>query len=92
MKVVDSVPLKPDFSSTKLIQKTPEPLPVDGPSSIDIQCDCDGRAGFPKLTLVYGAVEYRDIFGKTRETRFGYVIGQNNRMQRLEEPKYNVHT
>lgn len=92
LKIVDSVPSKPDFGSTAVIQKIPEPLAVNGPTSMDVQCDCGGRSGFPKLTIVYGAFKYRDIFRRIRETRFGYAIGQNNSMERLEEPEYNEHT
>jgi hypothetical protein len=45
------------------------------------------------LMIIFGAVTYRDIFGETHETRFGYMVNPSNELERIPSyPSYNKHT
>ena len=80
-----------------IIQHGPEPV---APEQVTIfewkHPKGNGRHSIKTLTLVYGVVKYRDIFGKERETWFCYrMMGYrtNREFVRLPgHPEYNKNT
>jgi hypothetical protein len=45
------------------------------------------------MAVIYGVVRYHDVFGKGRETFFGYRLTIRNRFERLSGyPEYNNNT
>jgi hypothetical protein len=55
--------------------------------------DCEGRIRPQNVALIYGNVNYRDIFGRDRHTTFGYEIVNRKKLMRIPwAPKYNEHT
>ena len=97
-EIVDSIPAAPKLESTDLFQTELEPLAAGGDSRTKIDCNCGGRLDLPQIGIIYGVVEYRDIFGRPRSTTFGYVVTMLNTLlpQRLERisgfHKYNENT
>jgi hypothetical protein len=87
----------PMLGEDDIIQYGPEPI---GPEEVTTfewrHPKGNGRHSIQTLTLVYGVVKYRDIFGKGRETWFCYrMMGYrtNRQFVRLPgHPKYNRNT
>jgi hypothetical protein len=53
----------------------------------------DGRESNLTMTVVYGVVKYRDIFGEDRTTNFGFKVVGGDTLKRLTDcPKYNEYT
>jgi hypothetical protein len=43
--------------------------------------------------ILYGVIKYRDIYGKVRQTTFGYRVGRFYMLDRMSDyPAYNEHT
>jgi hypothetical protein len=97
-EIVDAIPKIPRLESTELLQAELEPLAAGRDSVIRRDCDAVGRLEVPKIGIIYGIVEYRDIFGRSRITTFGYAVTMLNAIlpKRLERitgfPEYNKNT
>jgi hypothetical protein len=53
------------------------------------------RAEWPNKDIhlyIWGVVRYRDSFGQSRETYFGYIVRGNNQLERLPQEAYNKQT
>jgi hypothetical protein len=91
-----TLPDKPHIGSDTLVQNEPEPLAPRKPSIWSGSITGKGRHSQDTMTVAYGVIKYRDIFGKNRETWFAYrVIGYktNRQLVRLANyPEYNKHT
>jgi hypothetical protein len=94
-EIVDSLPEVPDFAS----QQTEEgwvgtPFGTEGkPFRYTWMPSFGGRESDATMTVVYGVVKYRDIFGQDRTTNFGFkVVGGD--LKRLTDSyrKYNEYT
>jgi len=91
------LPDKPPLESADIIQVGPEPLGIgktDEPvTRQDAMPIAEGQAEDRQLSVIYGIVRYRDIFGKRRSTTFGYHITSSLELKRLEGyPAYNENT
>jgi hypothetical protein len=93
-QIVKDLPPQPDLDLAEFTRTEPEPLAATGdPSTTRWETECSGKHGPHTLTVVYGVVKYRDIFGENRETRFGYYATVDNIFKRLSGyPEYNKHT
>ncbi len=89
-KSVKSLPQEPDFSNIYIFHQEPEPLAQEADSKFRLEAMCEGWYGEGNIVAFYGRVFYRDIFGVTRETRFGYGINLDGKIERLTGyPEYN---
>ncbi len=88
------IPDMPPLDSAKILQTQRETLLVGGPEYSNTEIvetkkqivDEEGR-------IVFGVVKYLDIYGKIRETTFGYRVSKYFRLHRLaDHPEYNKHT
>jgi hypothetical protein len=92
----DKLSSKPYIGPDTLVQNEPEPIAPGKPSTWSGSITGKGHHSLDTMTVVYGVVKYRDIFGKNRETWFAYrVVGYktNRQLVRLANyPQYNKHT
>lgn len=87
------LPEKPDSESMEIIQPTPEPLAVGESTYLDVALTSVGRQGFDEMGLIYGRIQYRDVFADNRETFFGYRVTLGDEFERLSSyPEYNKNT
>jgi hypothetical protein len=91
-EIVSSLPRSPHFESAQFSQAGPIPIGTAQSDSVPFEPTAVGRQEENKLTVIYGIVKYRDIFGKRRRTTFAYRI-LNGELRRLEGyPEYNKNT
>ena len=91
-EIVSSLPSRPDFESPQFNQAGPIPIGTAQPNAVPFEPIAVGHQEDKKLTVIYGIVKYRDIFGKRRWTTFAYRI-LNGELRRLEGyPEYNKNT
>ncbi len=65
------LPNIPELNTQDVIQDGPEPLSPDSKPTIFVWYAVGkGKHSIAQLTIIYGVVRYRDIFGKQRETCF----------------------
>lgn len=86
------LPNKPDLSSLKIIDSRVEPLAAGERSKQgkDEYLSVPGYQGLDDWVVLYGVVRYRDVFGRNRQTTFGYEVTLGHKIERLSGyPKYN---
>ena len=89
IQVVKSLPTVPDIAAIDIIQSELEPLGAEHMTGEkrDFVLEGDGwesRLEEGLMTVVYGAVKYRDIFSNERQTTFAWRITLDNELERLE--------
>jgi len=74
-----------------VFQREPEALAPGGTTEINVHSLAAGyRGDGGNLIVFYGFVKYRDIFNQDRETRFGYLVNIDNRLERIPDyPEYD---
>jgi len=93
LDIVDSIPKNPDWERTHPIQIEPEPLSVGQIGKPkDEALTCKRPREQRKRVILYGIINYRDIFGDNRTTSFGYEVRDDGILERLPYPKYNENT
>ena len=92
----NSLPRMPNLSATKLFDGRAEPLASEktSVSEKDEWFTVAGYQGPNDWVVVYGVVKYRDVFGRDRQTTFGYQVTHGDELERLSGsyPKYNENT
>jgi hypothetical protein len=88
----DKLPTEPELDSLGVWQREPEPLGVGRDSKKEITPQAKGTEGFDDSAILYGAIFYRDVFGRERKTVFGYRVTLGNEFKRLIESRYNENT
>ena len=89
----DRIPPKPDFTIRDFTSyKDSRPAPVGVDIFLALPCSIYGRCSDTQVIVVYGVVMYRDIFGKKRETQFGYGIWGETMLMALDSPDYHKTT
>jgi hypothetical protein len=86
---------EPNIAATHRIQVAPEPMKVGGNSVIEYTVTSRGQINYSNHAFIYGCVTYNDVFGKDRETRFGYQISADDyrTLTRIEMlPEWNKHS
>jgi hypothetical protein len=87
------LPEEPNLDDIGPYDSVPRPIASrKNPETYIIQPGCRGDWN-NKILILYGVVKYRDMFGKDRQTTFGYVVGKNGEFKRIVGyPKYNENT
>lgn len=88
------IPKKPPLASARILTTAYQTLLVGTPGyGTEEQVTSDAPIGTEEGRVIYGAVKYRDIYGKSRKTNFGFRIDRNYRLHPMDEyPEYNKHT
>ncbi len=91
---VTPVPDKPPLGEAKVIETEPVTLLAGGPSFDTCETvESDKPIGLENGRVIYGAVKYRDIYGRVRETTFGYRVSAFYTLRRMQDfPAYNQHS
>jgi hypothetical protein len=91
----NTLPKEPDLIATKVFDGRAEPLAA-GQESLrkrDEHFSVPGYQGLDEWVVFYGVVKYRDVFGRDRQTTFGYEVTIGDQIERLSGfPKYNENT
>jgi hypothetical protein len=91
----DTLPKNPDLTAAKVFDDRLEPLAA-GKESLrkrDQHFSVTGYQGLDEWMVFYGVVKYRDVFGRDRQTTFGYEVTIGDQIERLcGYPKYNENT
>lgn len=89
--VVDSLPAKPNWDIAEVVKAEPEPVSVGASSKLEVKdLNCNKARDSGIMIVIYGIVEYRDIFAGGRSTTFGYRVSVDGRFARLASyPEYN---
>ena len=97
-EIVETLPSVPSFESAEYIEAGTIPLGMaEGGAAPHTQRlpwtpIAVGHEQSGKMSVIYGFVKYRDIFGESRLTTFGYRIS-GGILKRLENyPEYNKNT
>jgi hypothetical protein len=91
-EIVSSLPPRPDLESAQVIQAGPIPIGPNREDELHFEPKALRHHESSKMTVIYGAVRYRDIFGKQRQTTFAYRV-LDGQLRRLEGyPEYNKNT
>jgi hypothetical protein len=93
LDIVADIPEIPDWQRIEPIKGELEPLSakeVGKPRDESLTCKRPREDG--KTVILYGVVNYRDIFGCKRTTSFGYKVRDDGVLKRLHQPKYNENT
>lgn len=92
----DSLPRDPDLRATEVLDDRAEPLAAGKKSFTkrDEQFSAPGYQGLDDWTVLYGVVRYRDVFGRDRQTTFGYEVTLGEKIERLPGSyyRYNENT
>jgi len=98
-EIVTTLPPIPNFEGAEYIEVGTIPLGMAGGDAVPHTQKlpwvptASGHPGIGKMPVIYGFVEYRDIFKKQRVTTFGYRITHDGELKRLVgSPKYNEST
>jgi hypothetical protein len=89
--ILETIPQEPDFSHMSVGQYEPEPLAPSAESTRYWQPGCEGNKGTGKIMIIYGIVQYKDIFSRLRETRFGYVLNPAEELERIPGAAYAAY-
>jgi hypothetical protein len=89
--ITDDIPRLPSYEGGKA-ESDLEPIGVAEEQYRDITVEADGRGGLDHNVIVYGVVDYRDIFGGQRQTSFGYRWRENTFSRDPELSEYNSST
>ena len=92
-EIVTSLPPKPNLESAQFFQDGPIPIgtgrALPHTDELHFEPVAMGHQEHGKMTVIYGAVKYRNIFDEHCETTFAYRI-VNGELRRLEGyPEYN---
>ena len=91
-EIVSSLPPRPDLESAQVIQAGPTPIGPGREDEVQFVPVAKGSQEDSKIAVIYGDVKYRNIFGKNRQTTFGYRL-LTTELTRLEGyPEYNNNT
>jgi hypothetical protein len=92
----DTLPEKPELKSTTVFEDEPEPLAAGEQSSRSQKAyyfQAVGYQGLDEWAVLYGVVNYRDVFGRDRQTTFGYRVTIGDQLVRLAGyHEYNKNT
>lgn len=91
----NTLPENPDLRATTPFDIRVEPLAAGAESSRkkDEHFSAPGYQGLDEWMVFYGVVKYRDVFGRDRQTTFGYEVTIGDQIERLSGyPKYNENT
>jgi hypothetical protein len=89
------LPNNPDLSSLEILDNRVEPLAAREKSTRqnDQYLSVPGYRGLDQWIVLYGVVKFRDIFGRDRQTTFGYEVTLGDKIDRLPGyAKYNENT
>ena len=93
-QIVKELPKRPDSSLLEMLDAEPEWVASMSESKrpIDKRLEAKGREGLGDISVVWGVIKYRDVFGP-HTTTFGFLLNQNNVFECLPGyPKYNEIT
>lgn len=82
----DIVPVEPDLKRVSDVDPLLEPVAPDEELIWNTDPSCEGMRpwGGGQVGMIYGVIEYRDIFEKPRWTRFGYWADPaKNKLERV---------
>ncbi len=88
----NTLPKNPDLRATTMFDDRTEPLAAGGESLMkrDEHFSAPGYRGLDDWIVLYGVVKYRDVFGRDRQTTFGYEVTLGDKIERLSGyRKYN---
>jgi len=95
-EIIDVPPLHPNWDKLEIVETSPVPLGTGQAQPhterFEFRAIAQGHEQLGKMSIIYGIVKYRDIFGKERRTTFGYRLTTDRKFVRLEYPEYNHHT
>jgi len=83
MAILDKLPPTPDFGRMAVSDPLPEPLAADKSVTWGCEPRCEGNDEPGKITIIYGVIEYVDIFGEDRYSRFGYMVTPSHDLERI---------
>jgi hypothetical protein len=95
MVAVEQVPVEMDIGRTvRVDNEVEQPVIVDEQVlSPDLPLETPGTPKPEQTILIYGVVNYRDIFEQSRYTTFGFrLMKDRERFERISLPAYNKHT
>jgi hypothetical protein len=89
----EPIPQNPPLGNAKVLASTSDTILVGEPGySTEEGVASSERIADESGRVIYGVVKYRDIYGKERETTFGYRVTKNYYLERLSGfPQYNKH-
>ncbi len=92
--VVDTLPDELVLTSHDVLDwPHSEPILVGKWAAYAWTATCQRRWDSGKMAVLYGIVNYRDVFGERRSTTFGYQISENGGLGRMtKHPNYNKHS
>jgi hypothetical protein len=100
--LVENLPPEPIFDDSSLEFVYPEPEPIGVGQALSLTVKHIAAEGVHVIGLnspsgnvpiLYGIIKYRDAFEKAdRETRFGYQIKTDRRIERIHSLSYNRNT
>jgi hypothetical protein len=91
----NSLPKHPDLTATRVFDDRAEPLAAGKESVMkrDEHFSAPGYQSLDDWVVLYGVVKYRDVFGRDRQTTFGYEVTIGDKIERLSGyPKYNENS
>ena len=91
----NTLPKNPDLNATRVFDSRAEPLAAGKESQRkkDEYFSAPGYQSLDEWMVLYGVVRYRDVFGRERQTTFGYEVTIGDQIERLSGyPKYNENT
>jgi hypothetical protein len=96
-RLADDVPEMPSRQSIPVVNWHPGLVSVNKEEAFQWQFSCTGRiADRNKMMLIYGLIDYRDIFEASRQTSFGYSVTSRPFGAEIERltmyPEYNKQT
>jgi hypothetical protein len=96
LQVVTVLPEPPQLSALEMVEHLDETLATgQGGTASDFGLRTEINlppTGHHRMTIVWGVIEYRDIFEKTRRTYFGYAVNPDRTsFRRLISRAYNRH-
>jgi hypothetical protein len=94
IQIADTLPPRPDMKTTWPFQSGIEVVSAGGESTLErLQLQVEGHYEIGKITILYGFIKYRDVFGRDdRITTFGYYMKPDRGFERLNLPGWNEHT
>jgi hypothetical protein len=93
MAISENIPPEPELQLVPVSDPILEPIATSGKSTWHAEPGCKGKPDVGKITIIFGMIKYRDIFNKTRETRFGYMVSPGRDLERIPSyPEYNKYT
>jgi hypothetical protein len=85
-------PKQPNLDALQLLDAEPEWIGSKGAGYLDETLYAKGHEGMGDISVIWGAIRYRDAFGK-HETTFGFSIGPDGRFERIAGfTAYNQNT